>query len=83
MRVPSLGLVEGDIVALMAGDVTPGRVFELLPEESVLKNVLENALGNVPVDNDVYLRKKIMTHFIILMMTSLLLVQNRGLEALK
>ena len=56
MRIPSLGLVEGDIVALMAGDVTPGRVFELLPEESVLKNVLHNVLNNVPDDSDLLRR---------------------------
>jgi hypothetical protein len=38
MRIPSLGLVEGDIIALMAGDITPGKVFELLPEEALTKN---------------------------------------------
>jgi len=30
-RVPTLLLAEGDIVALMGGDVTPGRVWELHP----------------------------------------------------
>ena len=33
-RIPSLGIVEGDIIALMAGDATPGRAYELLPEEN-------------------------------------------------
>jgi hypothetical protein len=32
-RVPSLLLVEGDIVALMGGDIAPGEVQELLPLE--------------------------------------------------
>ena len=31
LRMPSLGLVEGDVIALMAGDITPGKVIELLP----------------------------------------------------
>lgn len=44
MRIPSLGLVEGDIIALMAGDITPGRAFELLPEEIYRKNQLDNIL---------------------------------------
>lgn len=40
MRIPSLGLVKGDIIALMAGDITPGKVHELLPEENLRKNTL-------------------------------------------
>lgn len=32
-RLPSLLLSKGDIVALMAGDLTPGRVLEFLPVE--------------------------------------------------
>ena len=40
MRIPSLGLVKGDIIALMAGDITPGKVHELLPEENLRKNNL-------------------------------------------
>ena len=51
MRIPSLGLVEGDIIALMGGDVTPGKVFELLPEETVKKNHLA-ALGDGDGDGD-------------------------------
>lgn len=51
MRIPSLGLVEGDIIALMGGDVTPGKVFELLPEETVKKNYLA-ALGDGDGDGD-------------------------------
>lgn len=30
-RLPTLLLAEGDIIALMAGDVTPGKVHELIP----------------------------------------------------
>ena len=44
MRIPSLGLVEGDIIALMAGDITPGKAIELLPEEVYRKNRLENII---------------------------------------
>lgn len=37
-RIPSLLLVEGDIVALMGGDIAPGSVQELLPlEDPVLE----------------------------------------------
>jgi hypothetical protein len=32
-RLPSLLLVEGDIISLMAGDITPGKVHELIPLE--------------------------------------------------
>jgi hypothetical protein len=32
-RLPSLLLVEGDIISLMAGDITPGKVQELVPLE--------------------------------------------------
>ena len=31
-RIPSLLLVEGDVIALTAGDITPGRVYELLSD---------------------------------------------------
>lgn len=37
-RVPSLLLVEGDIIALMGGDVTPGQVQELLPADDLHSN---------------------------------------------
>ena len=30
-RIPTLLLAEGDIIALMGGDISPGRAFELLP----------------------------------------------------
>ena len=33
-RVPSLLLVQGDIIALQGGDITPGQVQEILPVES-------------------------------------------------
>ena len=46
MRIPSLGLVTGDIIALMAGDVTPGKVHELLPEEMVHNNSLSQSIHN-------------------------------------
>jgi hypothetical protein len=32
-RLPTLLLVEGDIIALSAGDLTPGKVYELIPTE--------------------------------------------------
>jgi hypothetical protein len=51
MRIPSLGLVEGDIIALMGGDITPGKVFELLPEETVKRNYL-TALGDEDGDGE-------------------------------
>ena len=47
MRIPSLGLVEGDIIALMAGDITPGKVFELLPEDLICKNNGEDSTGTL------------------------------------
>ena len=34
-RIPSLLLVQGDIIALMAGSVTPGKVQELIPYDNV------------------------------------------------
>jgi hypothetical protein len=38
LRMPSLGLVEGDIIALMAGDITPGKVIEVLSSDSPNNN---------------------------------------------
>jgi hypothetical protein len=33
-RIPSLLLVDGDIIALTAGDITPGKVFELISDRT-------------------------------------------------
>lgn len=33
-RIPSLLLVDGDIIALTAGDITPGKVFELISDRN-------------------------------------------------
>ena len=46
-RIPSLLLVEGDIIALMGGDVTPGQVQELLPAEDVRGNASSHPEPNV------------------------------------
>lgn len=48
-RIPSLLLVDGDIIALMGGDVTPGRVQELLPAEETKQS--RNRSGSVDEPN--------------------------------
>ena len=59
MRIPSLGLVKGDIIALMAGDITPGKVHELLPEENLRKNTLLQDASYSVEDIEKEIRKNI------------------------
>ena len=52
LRMPSLGLVEGDVIALMAGDITPGKVIELLPSIDSSSSRVSGTRSSVNVSPD-------------------------------
>lgn len=41
-RLPTLLLVEGDIISLMSGDTAPGNIYELIPDENINININNN-----------------------------------------